>query len=98
MVEIRQLVWDEWNIGHIKKHKVSADEVEEAVDFEIKTFVSYKDRILVLGRTKKGRLLTVILAPEDKQSLMLRNKQRYYVVTARDMSRKEKRLLKNEKS
>lgn len=86
MLKIRSLIWDEWNVEHIKKHKVSVDEVEEVIGFRIKTFKSYKGRILVLGNTEKGRLLTVVLALEGRG--------KYYVVTARNMSKKERRYLK----
>ena len=30
-IKIEQLIWDEWNKEHIKKHKVAVSEVEEAV-------------------------------------------------------------------
>lgn len=88
MIKIGQLIWDDWNVEHIKKHKVAMDEVEEVCKTAKKALKAYKGRLLVLGKTKKKRLLTVVLAPEDKG--------KYYVVTARDMSRKERRTLNDQ--
>lgn len=89
MTKIKQLIWNGWNIEHIGKHKISVSEVEEACRAIIKSFKSYRERLIVLGKTKKGRLLTIVLVPETKN--------KYYVVTARDSSKKEKRML-NDKS
>lgn len=86
MIKIKQLVWDEWNVEHIRRHKVSAEEVEEVCRRPTKTLKTYRERLIVLGKTKKGRLLTVVLAPKGKN--------KYYVVTTRDTSRKERRFLK----
>lgn len=86
MSKIKKLIWDEWNVNHIKKHKVSVDEVEEVCQKIKKSFKSYRGRLIILGKTKKSRLLTVALAPEGQG--------KYYVVTARDMSHKERRILK----
>lgn len=84
MVRIKSLVWDNWNVEHIGKHKVSLSEVEIALkDKQKKALKTYKGRLLVLGRAKK-RLLSIVLALEEKQN--------YYVVTARDMSKKERRF------
>jgi len=81
-VKVKQLIWDDWNVNHIKKHKVRLEEVEKAVSSKNKTLKSYKNRLLVLGRAGK-RLLTVVLAPEKGK--------KHYVITARDMSKKERR-------
>lgn len=88
MVRIRRLVWNDWNVKDIKKHKVTVKEVEEVSQSETKSLKSYQGRLLVLGRTKNNRLLTVVLVPEGKD--------KYYVVTARDMSQKERRYYQND--
>ena len=92
MVEVivEYLIWDDWNINHIKKHQVKVEEVRETVKSKTKTLKSYQKRILILGRTEKKRLLTVVLAKEKKNN--------YYVVTARDMSRKERRYYHDQKN
>ena len=73
---------------HIKKHEVSVIEVEETCYQPINSFKSYQNRLIILGKTKNNRLLTLVL--------MKKNKGVYYLVTARDMSRKERKLT-NEK-
>jgi len=88
LYNIKELIWDEWNIEHIKKHKVDVIEIEETYCQPINSFKSYQNRLIVLGKTKNGRLLTLVL--------MKKNKGVYYLVTARDMSRKERKLI-NEK-
>jgi uncharacterized protein len=85
---IEELIWDEWNVEHIKKHKVCVTEVEEVCLKPINSFKSYQNRLIILGKTNNNRLLTLVL--------MKKNKDTYYLITARDMSRKERKLI-NEK-
>ena len=88
LYNIEELIWDEWNIEHIKKHEVCVNEIEEVCNKPINSFKSYQNRLIVLGKTNNGRLLTLVL--------MKKNKGVYYLITARDMSRKERKLI-NEK-
>ena len=74
MIVIRRLLWDSWNIAHIARHDVSPDEVEEVCHGDYMASETYKGRIRVVGPTRVGRLLTVILAPEGAET--------YYTVTA----------------
>jgi uncharacterized DUF497 family protein len=67
---------------------VCVNEIEEVCSQPINSYKSYQNRLIVLGRTKNGRLLTLVL--------MKKNKGIYYLITARDMSRKERKLI-NEK-
>jgi len=60
-------------------------EAQEACMNEIAVLSGYADRQMLFGKTNAGRYLTVILARK------LNNK--YYVVTARDTSRKERRYV-----
>jgi len=83
MIKIRKLIWDKWNINHITKHNVTKDEIEELCNGKHKRQLTYGKRYLILGRIKSGRALTVILAREKPG--------KYYIVTARDMSKKERR-------
>ena len=77
-------IWDDWNCEHIKKHEVTVDEVEEV--FTNKTVVtdSYLGRKMILRVSAKGRLLAVIL------SYALQSEG--YVVSARDMSKQERKI------
>jgi uncharacterized DUF497 family protein len=83
MRERPALIWDEWNKKHIRKHKITEEEVEDAFANEFGRNDSYYYRFAVYGKTKKGRLVTIIIS--------FKTKTKFYVVTARDMSRKERR-------
>ena len=89
-IDLEQLIWDNWNINHIKKHKVKPEEVEQVIESKTKTLESYQKRLLVLGQTNKKRLLTLVLEPIENK--------KYYLVTARDMSRKERRYYNEQKN
>ncbi len=84
MLIIRRLLWDAWNVAHIARHAVTPEEVEEVCQGRPWTSQTYKERIRVIGPTRAGRMLTVILAPQADIGV-------YYTVTARPASRKERR-------
>jgi uncharacterized protein len=84
MPTIRRLIWDAWNVGHIARHRVTPEEVEEVCHGEPVTSQTYKGRIRVVGPTQRRRMLTVILAPTDEHGV-------YYPITARPADRKERR-------
>lgn len=77
------LVWDKWDREHIKKHKVTTVEVNEAYQNEFGRSDSYLHRQAIYGKTKKGRLLTVIVSYAKQPDP--------YPTSARDMSRKERK-------
>ena len=81
---IEKLVWDEWNIEHIKKHKDSVVEVEESIFHLIAHKHSYKGRYILIGRSGK-RLISIIVKRQAVKT--------YYVVTARDADRKERNIV-----
>lgn len=82
-IEISELMWDDRNLAHISKHSVSEIEVEEACVNQIYIDKTYADRLLLVGRTSSTRMISVVL-------VKMKNNQ-YYVVTARDSSRGERR-------
>ena len=84
MIDINKLVWNDWNKNHIAIHAVTFDEVEEVCKGQPIPSETYGGRVRLIGATKKGRMLTVILAPKGEGA--------YYTVTARPASRKERRL------
>lgn len=89
MIVINELIWDEFNLNHIQKHDVTQLEIIEASQ-KIKLILESKfKRLAVIGKTKNNRLITFILDKKDKDS--------YYLVTARDTSRVERRII-NEKN
>ena len=83
------LVWDVWNRQHIKKHNVTEEETREAYKNEIGRSLSYANRQAIYGITKKDRFITIIVSFEKQ------NKP--YVVSARDMSSKERRTYYDKK-
>ena len=81
-IKIRELIWDEYNIEHIKKHNVAVGEAEEAV----KNFIAHKGGM-------KGRYIAMGRSGTRLISLIVRRVSGgvYYPVSARDSSRKERR-------
>lgn len=89
MLSILNLVWESWNITHIARHDVIPDEVEEVCHNDPLVQIGKKGRLLVIGFTKKRRMLTAILDEKSKGV--------YYPVTARSTSKKERKVYQNEK-
>lgn len=78
---IKGLVWDDWNREHLSIHKVTIEEVEEVCHGKYKVIKSYRKRIMLVGKTKSGRRLVVVLSPEDK-NLNTYNEGTYYLITS----------------
>lgn len=85
-----QFDWDQGNISkNIAKHKIKNEEAEEV--FVNQPIVLVKDkkhsqkerRLMILGKTDKKRLLSVIFTQRGKK---------IRIVSARPISRKERRL------
>ncbi len=89
MIVINELIWDEFNLNHIQKHNVTQLEIVEASQKVKSILEGNLGRLVVIGKTKNKRLITFIL---DKKG-----KDNYYLVTARDTSRVERRII-NEKN
>ena len=80
---MEKLIWDDWNKNHIKKHNVIIDEVEEIYkkwDFKHESYLGRKE---YFGTTKRGRMLVIVVS--------YKGIRKPYVVSTRDMSRKERR-------
>jgi hypothetical protein len=73
----------EWSADHIARHGVTMDEVREAIlERPYWSTVGKSDSVLIYGRTYAGRFLFVVaVAESDGQA---------FVVTARDMTEREK--------
>jgi uncharacterized protein len=84
MIYIRRLIWDDWNVGHIARHQVTPDVVEEVCRGAPVISETYRDRLRVVGPIQGGRVFTVILEPQQEEGV-------YYVVTARPADRRERR-------
>lgn len=81
---ILELIWDEINKEHIKKHNVSREEVEDIGKNFIYHRRTHTGRYLAVGRSG-NRLITIIIR---RKAL-----KKYYPVTARDASKKERKYL-----
>lgn len=90
MIEVKQLIWDEWNVRHIAQHSVTPQEVELSLSDKFLVFIKgHSNRIMSLGRAGK-RLITTVLEPKDNKT--------YYIVSARDMAKKERAIYRREKT
>ncbi len=78
--------WNKGNIGKNRKHKVNDKEAEEAFfDKKKKTFRDHvhsgaEERFLVIGKTKKKRLLFVVFTTR---------REKVRIISARDVNKKE---------
>jgi uncharacterized DUF497 family protein len=84
MLYVRHLIWDDWNVPHIARHQVTCEEVEEVCRSQPITSETYNNRLRVVGPTQSGKMLTIILAPQEEEGV-------YYVVTARPADHRERR-------
>lgn len=83
-IKISQLIWDTWNRKHIKKHNVTVDEVIEGIQKVNAHREGYSGRIILIARVGT-RILAILVSPKENK--------KYYLVTARDADKKERRLL-----
>lgn len=81
--------WDEANVSHIAKHNVTQKEAEQ-IFFDTSHKVTFdpkhsKDekRYVIYGKTNTSRQLTVVFTDR---------KAKVRIISARDMSRKERRI------
>lgn len=81
-IVIKELVFDKYNREHIKKHNVTETEAITAGINLIYHRESYNGRYLAIGRSGVRFITLVIRRLGSKK---------YYLVTARDTSKKERR-------
>lgn len=82
-IRIIKLLWDGWNVTHIARHQVTPEEVELSLSDRNAVFLKAKQgRIMVLGRAET-RFIATVLNEQEMNGV-------YYVITARDMSKKER--------
>jgi len=80
-LDIKRLLWDDWNVAHIARHDVVPNEVEEVCEGKHVERKGWRQRIFLIGTTKKDRILTVILEPTE-------NTGEYRPITAYDASKR----------
>lgn len=83
-IVVKRLIWDKYNIEHIKKHKVTVEEVEEISRSTVAHKKAKQGRYLIIGRAGT-RILSVVI---NRKGLGI-----YYPVTARDADKDERRIL-----
>ena len=82
-ITVRKLIWDNYNKEHIKKHDVTVQEVEIAIQNVIAHKKAKKGKYLVIGRAG-SRILSVVIGRERTGA--------YYPVSARDAAKKERKI------
>jgi len=90
-VKIERISWDQETVDHIFNHSVSPEEVEEVLfnDLNSPLIMRGKEgKYLVYGKTNDGRFLLVVWASKYRKTK---------IITARDMSKKEKQFYKRRK-
>lgn len=83
-MRVDELIFNEKNIEHIARHNVLPDEVRQIIEGETLFLNAKFNRIMAIGVTKKRRSLAVILERVKGHT--------YFVVTARDADRKERKM------
>lgn len=81
MIVVHGLIWDDWNKEHLYRHGVTIEEVEEVCHGKYKVIESYRKRIQMVGKTRNGKTVTIILSPEDRK-LKAYGNGIYYPITA----------------
>ncbi len=86
---VKEIIWESKIIEHIKKHEVKTNEAEfVAFNFGYHQ-KGYGGKYLLTGRSG-GRILTIVV--------LRREPGKYFIVTARDASKKERRRLYEKES
>ena len=90
-VKIERISWDQDTVDHIYNHSVSPGEVEEVLFNDVDPPLLMRGeegKYLAHGKTHGGRLLFVVWATKYKKTK---------IITARDMTQREKRFYKRSK-
>ena len=88
IMKIERISWDQETVDHISNHSVSPEEVEEVLfnDVDSPLIMRGKEgKYLAYEKTNAGRLLLVVWAAKYRKTK---------IITARDMSKKEKQFYK----
>jgi len=91
IVKIEKISWDQETVDHICNHSVSPEEVEEVLfnDMDLPIIMRGKEgRYLSYGKTNGGRFLFVVWAFKNRKTK---------IITARNMTKKEKQFYRRRK-
>ena len=90
-MKIEEISWDQETVDHISDHLVSPEEVEEVLFNDVDTPLVMRGKegeYLAYGKTHGGRLLFIVWASKYRKTK---------IITARDMTEKEKRFYRRRK-
>jgi uncharacterized DUF497 family protein len=90
-MKIERISWDQETVDHISNHSVSPEEVEEVLFNDVTSPLIMRGKegkYLAYGKTNGGRFLSVVWAARYRKTK---------IITARDMSKKEKQFYKKRK-
>lgn len=82
-IVVEELIINKDRPGHIAKHEVKESEVKEVVEGNYTYIQGKLGRWILIGKTKKGRILAIIVGPREKAGV-------YGLVTARSADKKER--------
>ena len=91
IVKIEKISWDQETVDHIYNHSVSPEEVEEVLfnDIDLPIIMRGKEgRYFSYGKTNGDRFLFVVWAFNNRKTK---------IITARDMTKKEKQFYRRRK-
>ena len=89
-MNIHTFDWDEKNENHITEHGISIPEVEEAILFSKPSYQRTREgKYIAYAVTEDGRYLFIVF--------VLKDSTRIRVISARDMTEKEKHYCKKRK-
>jgi uncharacterized DUF497 family protein len=90
-LKIEKISWDQETVDHISNHLVSPEEVEEVLFNDVDTPLMLRgkeSKYLAYGKTHGGRLLFIVWASKYRKTR---------IITARNMTEKEKRFYRRRK-
>ncbi len=90
-MKIQRITWDQETVDHISRHAVLPEEVEQVLfnDHNLPLIMRGKEgKYLVYGKTDAGRFLFVVWVSKYRKTK---------IITARDMSKKEKQFYQRRK-
>jgi uncharacterized DUF497 family protein len=90
-MKIQKISWDQETVDHISRHAVTPEELEQVLfnEEDLPSILRGKNnKYLAYGRTDSGRFLFIVW-------VVVYRKTR--IITARDMTKKEKQLYKKRK-
>ena len=90
-MKIEKISWDQETVDHISNHLVSPEEVEGVLFNEVDTPLMMRGKegkYLAYGKTHGGRLLFIVWVSKYRKTK---------IITARNMTEKEKRFYRRRK-